>query len=152
MAAPTNRFWEEKTLAEMTTEEWEALCDGCGKCCVIKLEDVDTGAFHSTNIGCRLLDCETCRCADYASRKTLVPDCVVLTPDSLDQLPWMPKSCAYRLLNEGKPLPLWHPLNTGDPGSTHREGRSVKGKLFSEETIAVEDYPLHIVDWDSGDG
>ena len=150
MAAPArNRFWETKSLAEMDPEEWESLCDGCGKCCVVKLEDVDTGEFHSTDVGCRLLDGDTCRCTDYPRRRELVPDCVVLTPDSLDRLPWMPSTCAYRLLNEGRPLPSWHPLVTGDPDSTHRAGISVKGRILSEETVAVDDYPDHIVDWDS---
>ena len=146
---PGHRFWEEKTLEEMTAEEWESLCDGCGKCCVIKLEDVDTGDFYSTDIACTLLDGETCRCTNYASRKSLVPDCVVLTPGSVGMLPWMPATCAYRLLDEGKPLPDWHPLVTGDPDSTHLAGQSVKCRTISEENIAEEEYPHHIVDWDS---
>lgn len=151
MAKPAgHRFWEEKSLAEMTDGEWESLCDGCGKCCVIKLEDMDTGAFHSTDVACRLLDGDTCRCTDYGSRKELVPDCVVLTPGGMGKLPWMPSTCAYRLLSEGKPLPPWHPLETGDPDSTHLAGQSVKGKVFPEETIADDDYPHHIVDWDNG--
>ena len=147
--AASGRFWEEKTLAEMTPGEWESLCDGCGKCCVIKLEDVDTGDFHGTDVGCTLLDGGTCRCTDYQRRKELVPDCVVLTPDTLDQLPWMPASCAYRLLGEGKPLPDWHPLVTGDAGSTHVAGMSVKDRIVSEDDVAEEDYPGHIVDWDA---
>ena len=149
---PQHRFWESKSLAEMSPEEWESLCDGCGKCCVVKLEDVDTGEFHSTDVGCRLLDGDTCRCADYPRRRELVEDCVVLTPGSMDQLPWMPATCAYRLLNEGRPLPSWHPLETGDPESTHRAGMSVRGRIFSEETVADEDYPNHIVDWDGNHG
>ena len=152
MAGGSDRFWERKTLAAMTAEEWESRCDGCGKCCVVKLEDVDTGEFHSTDIGCRLLDGRTCRCTDYASRKELVPDCVVLSPDNLGRLPWMPSTCAYRLLDEGRPLPGWHPLVTGDPGSTHRAGQSVMGRVTSEESVAEEDYPHHIVDWDRGGG
>ena len=143
------RFWEEKSLAAMTTDEWESLCDGCGKCCVIKLEDVDTSVIHYTDIGCELLDSDTCRCSDYENRKTRVPDCVILTPQSLDQLPWMPETCAYRLLHEGKPLPLWHPLNTGDAQSAHKAGQSVKGLTIAEGSIAQADYPNHIKDWSS---
>lgn len=143
----TARFWEDKPLAAMTEAEWESLCDGCGKCCVIKLEDVDTGDIHYTDIGCKLLDGATCRCSDYPNRKAIVPDCVILRPDSLDQLPWMPASCAYRRLHEGKPLPDWHPLITGNPDSTHDAGQSVLGKIFPEDAIAEDDYPEHIRDW-----
>ena len=146
------KFWEEKSLAEMTQGEWESLCDGCGKCCLIKLEDADTGVFHSTDIACRLLDGDTCRCTDYAARSELVPDCVVLAPERLDALTWMPASCAYRLLNEGRPLPDWHPLVTGDAASTHRAGKSVSGRVLGEDTVAERDYPSHITDWDAPDG
>ena len=142
-------FWEQKTLAEMTTEEWESLCDGCGKCCVIKLEDIDTEQIHYTDVGCTLLDDETCRCRDYTRRKSIVSDCVILTPSTLDQLPWMPLTCAYRLLHEGKPLPRWHPLITGQADSTITSGNAVAGKIFREENIADDDYPYHIVDWNN---
>ena len=143
-----DRFWETTPLAEMTKDQWEALCDGCGKCCVIKLEDVDDGTIYYTDIGCKLLDPNTCRCQNYPKRKKIVPDCVILTPDNLDALPWMPSSCAYRLLHESKPLPHWHPLETGDPESTHKAGQSVAGKIFIEGDIAEDDYPSHIKDWD----
>lgn len=133
----------------MTSQEWESLCDGCGKCCVIKLEDVDTGDIHYTDIGCRLLDPETCRCSNYSQRKKHVPDCVLLSPERLDDLPWMPQSCAYRLLHEGKDLPSWHPLITGDPDSTHSAGQSVMGKIFPEDTLEEDDYPDHIKDWNT---
>lgn len=142
-------FWEEKSLSEMTEAEWESLCDGCGKCCVIKLEDVDTGEIHYTDIGCKLLDGQTCRCSNYAMRKSMVPDCVILKPERLDDLPWMPSSCAYRLLHEGRPLPKWHPLMTGDPASTIKAGQSVSGQIFPEGDIAEDDYPAHIKDWNN---
>ena len=106
-------FWKRKSLAEMTAE-WESLCDGCGKCCVLKIEDVDTGEVHYTDVACKLLDCATASCLDYANRKKRVPDCIMLTPQNLDALPWMPESCAYRVLHEGGELPHWHPLVCGD--------------------------------------
>ena len=144
----TARFWETTPLAEMSPEEWEQLCDGCGKCCVIKLEDVDDGAIYYTDVGCTLLDGTTCRCTNYANRKSIVEDCVILTPDTLDDLPWMPLSCAYRRLHEGRGLPHWHPLVTGDPASTVKAGQSVQGKIFREGDVALEDYPDHSKDWD----
>ena len=147
MTDATKPFWETKSLDHMTPDEWESLCDGCGKCCVIKLEDVDNGEIHYTDIGCRLLDPTTCRCKDYDKRKQHVPDCVQLSPERLESLPWMPQSCAYRLLHEGKPLPRWHPLVTGDPESTHKAGQSVLGQIFPEDDIEEEDYPEHIRDW-----
>ena len=149
MADIDKPFWEAKTLTEMTPEEWESLCDGCGKCCVIKLEDIDTGDIHYTDIGCRLLDPATCRCSNYKERKSHVPDCVLLSPERLETLPWMPQTCAYRRLHEGLPLPEWHPLRTGDPDSTHKAGQSVMGKIFPEGTVEEDDYPDHIRDWNT---
>lgn len=144
-------FWQTTSLADMTTDEWESLCDGCGKCCVIKLEDVDDGAIYYTDVGCKLLDAGTCRCKDYDNRKSIVSDCVILTPQTLDALPWMPKSCAYRRLHEGRGLPDWHPLVTGDADSTNKAGKSVQGKIFTEGDIADDDYPDHIKDWDDNE-
>jgi len=123
-----SQYWQTTPLAEMTPLQWEGLCDGCGKCCVIKLEDVDDGSIHYTEIGCTLLDGETCRCTNYQNRKSIVEDCVILSPDRLNDLPWMPQTCAYRLLHEGKDLPQWHPLVTGEPDSTHQAGKSVAGE------------------------
>ena len=143
-----SRYWESIALKDMNTEQWEALCDGCGKCCVIKLEDVDDGAIYYTDIGCTLLDTGDCRCKNYPERKSIVPDCVILTPDRLDALNWMPKTCAYRLLHQGQDLPQWHPLITGDPNSTHLSGHSVAGKILTEGDIDEEDYPDHITNWD----
>ncbi|MDX1580038.1 MAG: YcgN family cysteine cluster protein [Alphaproteobacteria bacterium] len=138
-------FWERKALEDMTPTEWESLCDGCAKCCLHKLEDEDTGEVHVTNVACRLLDIATCRCTNYAERKRLVPDCVIVRPETLDEVYFMPSTCAYRLLAEGKPLPDWHPLITGDPQSVHKAGISHRGKLVSErEAGDLED---HVMGW-----
>ena len=140
-------FWDEKSLTEMSPEEWESLCDGCGKCCVLKLEDVDTGKIYYTDVGCKLLDCDNSQCTDYANRKAIVPDCVVLAPDNLSSLDWMPSTCAYRLLNEGKSLPDWHPLITGNPNSPRIAGHSVAGQIVPEGSVVEDDLPDHIRDW-----
>ncbi len=141
------RFWETVPLKKMTPEEWEALCDGCGKCCLNKLEFEDTGEVAYTNIACRLFDDATCRCADYAHRKVHVPECVVLTPKTLDRVAyWMPATCAYKLLAQGRPLPDWHPLLTGDAESTHASGQSVRGRTVSELTVAEDDWEDHIIE------
>lgn len=138
-------FWTRKTLADMTDAEWESLCDGCGRCCLHKLRDEESGALAFTNVACRLLDLATCRCSDYAHRRRRVPDCVQLTPAALKAIDWLPPSCAYRRLAEGKDLPDWHPLRTGDPGSVHRAGASVRGRAMSErEAGALED---HVTAW-----
>ncbi|MEO1037916.1 MAG: YcgN family cysteine cluster protein [Pseudomonadota bacterium] len=143
--ADSSDFWRTKTLAEMTATEWESLCDGCGKCCVLLLEDVDDGAVHKTDVACRLLDLETIRCSDYPNRRARVPGCVQLTPDNITTLSWMPETCAYRLIAEGRELFDWHPLRTGDPGSTRRAGMSVYGRLVSEKTVDESDLEAHIV-------
>ena len=140
-------FWREKTLQEMSQAEWESLCDGCAKCCLLKLEDEDTGEFHYTDVACRLLDHQTCRCIDYKNRKQKVPDCVVLTPKKIASLKWMPSTCAYRLISEGKDLFPWHPLISGDAGSVHDHNVSVLGKIVAEKDIPEEDLEFRIVDW-----
>lgn len=150
-AAPRRpRFWERVPLDEMTPAEWEALCDGCGRCCAIKLEDAESGAVHYTDVACRLFDPETCRCGNYAHRAQLVPGCVVLTPRRLPRVAsWLPRSCAYRLLHEGRPLHDWHPLVSGDPASVHRAGISLRGRVVPEYEVFEDELEDHIVDGDN---
>ena len=142
-------FWRTTPLAEMTREQWESLCDGCGRCCLIKLQDEDGEGdeVDYTDVACRLLDLGLCRCTRYAERKRLVPGCVVLTPANLDRLPWMPSTCAYRLVAEGKDLPWWHHLVSGDPEDVHRAGISVRGRVVPETRVEEEDLEDHIVEW-----
>ena len=137
------RFWE-LPLTDLTGEEWEALCDGCGKCCLHKAEDADTGRIYFTNICCKLLDKEQGRCTNYAARHNFVPDCVRLTPALLDEIPWLPKSCAYRLRHEGRALPDWHYLISGDRESVHRAGESVRGWTVDEDDGL--DWEEHLVE------
>ncbi len=138
-------FWEQ-ALDSLSGEEWEALCDGCAKCCVLKLEDEDTLNVHYTSIGCRLLDDSSCTCTNYALRQMLVPGCVKVTKDNIgDIAEWMPKSCAYRLRHEGKPLPDWHHLITGDRNSVHRAGASVQNQTVSETEIDEDNYEDYII-------
>ena len=120
-------FWRVKRLEEMTGAEWESLCDGCGRCCLNKLEDEDTGEIAWTDVACRLLDGETCRCRDYANRQALVPDCIPLNPETVRSLTWLPPTCGYRLVEEGHDLYWWHPLVSGDPETVHEAGISVRG-------------------------
>jgi hypothetical protein len=142
--APSAPFWRTKRLDQMTDAEWESLCDGCGKCCLHKVR-TRTGAVKITNVACRLLDLDTCRCGNYPKRKTLVPDCVVLTPASVPTLDWLPSTCAYKLVSEGRDLPAWHPLKSGTAESVQRAGISVRGRAIGEREAG----PLasHIVDW-----
>ena len=142
-----NNFWESKSLSEMTPQEWESLCDGCARCCLIKLEDEDNGDIYYTDVVCDLLDLENCRCTRYEERSIHVPECVVVTPQVMDQLHWMPSTCAYRLLWEGKSLPEWHPLISGNPDSVHLAGISVRGRVFRQTEIDEKDLEDHIVDW-----
>jgi uncharacterized protein len=137
-------FWKTKTLEEMDKAEWESLCDGCGRCCLNKLEDEDTGKFLYTKAACRLLDLETCRCTDYPNRAKRVPDCVTLTPEVVDGLGWLPESCAYRIIDEGKSLPWWHPLVSGRPETVVEVGISVGGKVYSEKGISTDELWLHM--------
>ena len=141
-------FWKTKTLAQMTQAEWESLCDGCGRCCLNKLEDEETGKYFYTDVGCRLLDGETCRCRDYPNRLARVDDCEQLTPDNVAELDWLPPSCAYRLVAEGKDLYWWHPLVSGDPETVHIAGVSVRGRLRGCETeIGAAQLEDHVVRW-----
>jgi uncharacterized protein len=141
-------FWRAKSLDEMSRSEWESLCDGCARCCLVKLEDENTGDIHFTDIGCKLLDAKACRCHDYERRGRRVPDCVRLTPARVRTLSWLPVTCAYRLVAEGKDLPEWHPLVSGSPESVHEAGVSVRGRVAgSENDIAEELWPRRIVKW-----
>lgn len=139
-------FWKTKALAEMTDAEWESLCDGCGKCCLQKLEDEDTGHVHLTVVACRLLDIESCRCSNYAERKRLVPACVRLRPQNIATL-MLPRTCAYRLLFEGRELPSWHPLVSGRADSVHEAGESVRDWAVSEREVPEEDFEDYVVAW-----
>src|SRR5690606_31474309 len=140
-------FWRSKTLQEMTVGEWESLCDGCGKCCLHKLEDEDTGTVYYTRIACRYLDHDACHSTAYSQRQALVPDCVVLTPETVGTTYWLPETCAYRLIDEGLPLFDWHPLVSGDPQSVLRAGMSAAGKVLDETLIPEEDYEDYIIRW-----
>jgi uncharacterized protein len=140
----TEPFWKTKTLSEMTRPEWESLCDGCGRCCLNKLEDEDTGKFLYTRAACKLLDIGTCQCTDYKNRAKRVPDCVTLTPKNVPELGWLPESCAYRRLDEGKGLAWWHPLVSGDPETVRQAGISVENEAYTEEGITVEELVHHI--------
>ena len=139
-----NPFWREKKLVEMTPEEWESLCDGCGRCCLVKLEDEDSGEIHFTDLSCKLLDERTCRCGDYDNRSARVSDCVRLTPENIGELNWLPKTCAYRLVAAGRPLPWWHPLISGRAETVVEAGISVLGKVSSEEGVSEDAWESHI--------
>lgn len=134
-------------MEKMTREQWEALCDGCARCCLFKLEDEDSGEIHFTSVVCKLLDLETCRCTRYADRHELVPTCLVVTPQLSRELKWMPSTCAYRRLAEGKGLDWWHPLVSGNPNSVHKAGVSVREIAVSEEEINPDDLEDYVVDW-----
>ncbi len=146
---PTQPFWRAKTLEMMNPAEWESLCDGCGLCCLIRFEDEDTGDITPTRVACKLFDGDKCRCSNYGQRRRYVPDCIKLTPHNIEKLPWMPLSCAYRRLHEGKDLPSWHPLVTGRADSVHEAGVSVRGQTISEATLDDPDDALQFAapDW-----
>jgi len=141
-------FWKNKTLAEMTIEEWEALCDGCGICCLYKIEDQETGDIELTNVACRFLDLEEITCQLYGDRFSAMPTCIKITPSKAETLTWLPNTCAYRLILQGKPLPDWHPLASGCRDSVHNAGISVRNKILSESDIKLD----HLEDYTVDDG
>ncbi len=142
----THPYWQTTPLDQMTAEQWDALCDGCGKCCLEKFQDDDTGRIIYSRIACELLNLNTCRCREYPNRARLMPDCVTLTPESVQRSSgWLPETCAYRLLNAHEPLPHWHPLITGDPQSVVDAGHSVRGRVIGPET--GENPLMHLIDW-----
>jgi uncharacterized cysteine cluster protein YcgN (CxxCxxCC family) len=140
-------FWQRKTLAEMTVDEWERLCDGCGRCCLKKLQDEATGKVAYTDVACKLLDRDRCRCRRYQRRHDLVPDCVALRGGDERAFDWLPTTCAYRKLAAGKPLEWWHPLVSGDPDTVHRAGISVRGRTLAEGDVAVDELDTRVIRW-----
>jgi len=139
-------FWKTKSLHQLTQEEWELLCDGCGRCCLHKLEDEDTGEICYTNVACRLLNIEECRCSDYENRSEIVPECIQLTVDLISQYRWLPDTCAYRRLAEGRALPSFHFLVSGNPEAVHESGASVQYKAISENNIDSSDLEPYVMD------
>ena len=141
------RFWEEKSLAEMTRDEWESLCDGCARCCLHKLEDEDTGEVFYTDVVCQCLEQSSCRCQEYQQRNILVPNCVWLKPEDVEAFHWLPNTCAYRLVAEGQPLAPWHPLISGSRSSVLEAGIAVTHRCISETRVAEEDFEDRIIHW-----
>ena len=144
-ADPARPFWERKTLDELSTEEWESLCDGCGRCCLNKIEDEDTGEIFLTSVACKLLDTKSCRCTDYPSRQKHVPDCISITPHEVRTLKWLPDTCGYRRIEEGRGLAWWHPLVSGTMDTVHEAGISVRGWCKTERRIKVENIARYII-------
>jgi hypothetical protein len=140
-------FWKEKTLEQMTDAEWESLCDGCARCCLVKLEDADSGEVHYTSLVCDLLDVDRCRCTRYPERHELVPDCIQFTAELAATLSWLPDTCAYRLLAEGLDLPAWHPLVSGRRESVHEAGISVRGRVIPVRMVPEDEHEDHLIDW-----
>ncbi len=140
-------FWQRKRLEDMTATEWESLCDGCGLCCLTKLQDGDTGEVFYTDLSCPLMDTATCRCRNYEQRQQLVPDCTRLTPENVREFDWLPTTCAYRTLAEGRPLPDWHPLRSGSPDTVHKAGISAANRATPSNQVAVEVWQEHIIRW-----
>ncbi len=147
MPVTAKHFWEQKTFEQMTPVEWESLCDGCGKCCLHKLEDEDNGDVYYTDIACRYLDKQQCQCSEYEQRQQLVPECLKLHPRDVEQFYWLPTTCSYRLLSEGQSLPVWHHLLSGDKNLIHQLGFSVKGRVVAETDVEQDQYEERIIQW-----
>ncbi len=148
---PAEPFWRAKTLEELTATEWESLCDGCGRCCLNKLEYEDTGEIEWTDLACVLLDGQSCRCTDYRHRHQKVVGCIALTPQEVRKLRWLPPTCGYRLVAEGRDLYWWHHLVSGDPETVHQAGISVRGRTTSEVGKSIDDFEDHVVEWPAED-
>ncbi|MEO1205935.1 MAG: YcgN family cysteine cluster protein [Pseudomonadota bacterium] len=145
-------FWRHLKLEEMTADQWESLCDGCGRCCLLKLEDEDTGEIHLTKLSCRLLNVGTCRCSDYENRHHRVSDCLSINPETVRALSWLPPTCGYRKVAEGRDLSWWHPLVSGDPESVHQAGISVRGWVRNEDHVSDDDWSRYVIeDFDDDD-
>ena len=144
-------FWKTKTLEQMTRDEWESLCDGCARCCMVKLEDEDTGDIHLTRLACSMLVVKTCRCSNYPERFSLMPDCIDVTVEKVRELQWLPASCGYRRVNEGRDLAWWHPLVSGTPETVHQAGISVKSFAMSEKRVKAKNYGRYIIDGFEGE-
>ncbi|EHJ99286.1 MULTISPECIES: YcgN family cysteine cluster protein [Rhizobium/Agrobacterium group] len=140
-------FWKTKSLEEMSGQEWESLCDGCGLCCLNKLEDWDTGEVVFTSVRCQLLDGESCRCSDYENRRATVPDCIQLDLKKVHEIRWLPPTCAYALVRDGKDLYWWHYLVSGDVNTVHQAGISARGRTVNELDVEVDDFEDYVVDW-----
>jgi len=146
MSDAGNRFWENKTLEQMSPSEWESLCDGCAKCCLHKLEDEDSGEVYYTKVACRYMS-DSCRCTVYPQRSELVPNCVWLQVGDVAEFHWLPSTCAYRLVAQGEPLADWHPLISGSAESVHESGVSIRGRALSDEFVHEDGYEEHIISW-----
>lgn len=146
MHEPTAEFWRGRALEDFTDAEWESLCDGCGRCCLNKLEEEDSGKIHLTRLACRLLDLHTCRCSDYANRSRRVPECVKIDAETVRRVKWLPPTCAYRLVAEGRDLFWWHPLVSGTPDTVHDAGISIRGLARSEKGVKIDAYWKYIIE------
>jgi len=147
LKAQEKPFWQSKTLSQMTTEEWESLCDGCGRCCLHKLKNKDSGDIYFTDVACHYLDEENCTCSHYEERQSYVPDCLSIEPNWAEKFNWLPSTCAYRLLYEGKDLPVWHHLISGDRNSVHLAGISVRGRTYSGNKVSKDQLIDHVITW-----
>jgi uncharacterized cysteine cluster protein YcgN (CxxCxxCC family) len=146
-SSPTAEFWNSTPLSELSDEQWESLCDGCGKCCLHKLQDEDTDEVFYTRVACRLLDTRSGGCSDYQNRFSRVPDCMNIRALTADQFAWLPDTCAYRLRHDNQPLPYWHPLISGNQHSVHKDSKAIRGRVISEDEVAEVDLEDHVITW-----